>query len=371
MLYENYITKCCLTGIFLLQEKYIISVINMKEKIIELNSKNLLFNYDYYSKKVCKNIIAVIKDNAYGHGVEQVISILENTTTKMYAVANIEEAIEASEFTKKDILILDKVNDFSKVTDQMIITIISKSHLKDMLASKYNFRVHLKINTGMNRKGVFPDEFNDCMELINQSSNIKLEGIYTHYASNIKNNLEKQFACFKNTLQNIDTNKYLIHASSSVSSLLIKENFTNACRIGIGLYGLNHRYEIMKEVKPVLSLYSFVDKCTYVEKKTKVGYDYLFKAPKNGYLILSPFGYGLGYLIRQKYLAFHKGDYLKQMCRVSMDCCIYFSNKPLKEGERLELLGEHVLVDSIARINKCSPYEIVTLLNKNIKRIVI
>ena len=97
----------------------------MNEKLIEINSKNLLFNYDFYSKKTCKDIIAIIKDNAYGHGVEQTISILERTNVKMYAVANIDEAIEASKYTDKDILVLDKVNDFSKITPQIIITVIS------------------------------------------------------------------------------------------------------------------------------------------------------------------------------------------------------------------------------------------------------
>lgn len=343
----------------------------MKEKIIEINSKNLLFNYNYYSKKTCKNIVAIIKDNAYGHGAKEIIESLNKSNVKMYAVANIEEALEAINYTDKDILILDKVNDFSLINEQMIITIISKSHLQDMIASKYKFRVHLKINTGMNRKGINPTEFEECMNLIKNSSNIKLEGFYTHYASNKRSNLEKQFNCFKNTLKNIKREDYLIHASSSVSSLLLKENFTNTCRIGIGLYGLNHRYEIMKNVKPVLSLYSYIDKCTYISKNSKIGYDYLFKVPSNGYIILSPLGYGLGYLIRQKYLAYYKEEYLKQMCRVCMDCCIYFSKRPIKEGERIELLGEHVLVDNIAKINKCSPYEVVTLLNKNIKRIVI
>lgn len=346
-------------------------VIQMKERLIELNSKNLLFNLNYYLKKTNKNIIAIVKDNAYGHGIKEIIQTLENTAVKTYAVANIHEAIEACQYTSKDILILDKVNDFSKITDQMIITIISRHHLEDMIASKYNFRAHLKINTGMNRKGISPDEFDECMKIIENSSNVKLEGFYTHYASNKKSNLEKQFTCFKNTLKNIKRNEYLIHASSSVSSLLIKENFTNTCRIGIGLYGLNHRYEIMKEVKPVLTLYSYIDKCSYIEKGTKVGYDYSFKAPCNGYIILSPLGYGLGYLIRQKYQAYYKGEYLKQMCRVCMDCCIYFSSKPIKDGEKIELLGNHIQVDKIARINKCSPYEIVTLLNKDIKRIVI
>lgn len=346
-------------------------VIKMKERTIEINSKNLLFNYNYYSKKTSKNIISIVKDNAYGHGIKEIIKVLENTDTTLYAVANIEEALEASTYTDRDILILDKVNDFSKINEQMVITIISKSHLEDMIASKYYFRAHLKINTGMNRKGILPEDFAYCMNLIENSENIKLEGIYTHYASNKRSNLEKQFQCFRQTLSNINKDKYLIHASSSVSSLLLKENFTNACRIGIGLYGLNHRYEIMKEVKPVLSLYSYVDKCTYVEKNTKIGYDYLFKAPANGYIILSPLGYGLGYLIRQKYLAYYKNEYLKQMCRVCMDCCIYFSKKPIKEGERVELFGEHILVDTVAKINKCSPYEVVTLLNKNIKRIVV
>jgi len=343
----------------------------MQERLIEINSNNLLFNLNFYKKNTCKEIIAIIKDNAYGHGFKQIIEILDKSEIKMFAVANIGEAIEVCKYTKKDILILDKVNDFSKITEQMIITIISKNHLIDMIRSKYSFRAHLKINTGMNRKGISPSEFDECLEIINDCTNISLEGIYTHYASNKKSDLNKQYECFKNTVKSIDKSKYLLHCSSSVSSLLLKENFTNACRIGIGLYGLNHRYEIMKEVKPVLSLYSYVDKCTLIDKHTKVGYNYMFKTPTNGYLILSPIGYGLGYLIKQKYQAFYNGEYLKQMCRVCMDCCIYFSKKPVKEGSKIELLGENILVDNIARNNKCSPYEIVTLLNKNIKRIVI
>jgi alanine racemase len=346
-------------------------VIKMSERIIELNSKNLLYNLDFYKKKTTKDIIAIVKDNAYGHGLKEIISIIDNTEIKMYAVANIEEAIEASNYTQKDILILDKVNDFSKITDQMIITIISKSHLTNMIKSKYHFRVHLKINTGMNRKGILPKEFDECMTLIKAAKNINLEGIYTHYASNKKSDLNKQYETFKTVVKQLDKNNYLIHASSSVSSLLLKENLTNACRIGIGLYGLNHRYEVMKEVRPVLSLYSHIDKCSEINKNTLVGYNYMFKTPSTGFLLLSPIGYGLGYLIRQKYQAFYKGIYLKQMCRVCMDCCIYFSKTPIKEGEKIELLGEHIPVDTIARNNKCSPYEIVTLLNKSIKRIVI
>lgn len=343
----------------------------MKEKLIEINSKNLLFNYEFYKKNTNKKIIAIVKDNAYGHGFKQVIEVLDNTDNIMYAVANLEEALEVIKYTKKDVLILDKVNDYSKVTKQMVITIISKEHLLEMIESNYDLRAHLKINTGMNRKGIFEEQFNEVIDLINSSPHIVLEGIYTHYASNKKSDLSKQFECFKRTIKNIDTSKYLIHASSSVSSLLLKENVTNACRIGIGLYGLNHRYEIMKDVKPVLSLYSYVDKCTLVKKNTKIGYSYMFKAPADGYIVLSPIGYGLGYLIRQKYHAFYKGEYLKQMCRVCMDCCIYFSSKYIEENERLELIGEHVKADEIARLNKCSPYEVVTLLSKDIKRIVI
>lgn len=341
------------------------------EKYITINSENLLFNYNYYSDKTSKNIIAVIKDNAYGHGYKQIIQILENTDLKMYAVSSLKEAIEVSKHTEKDILILDKVSEYKKVTEQMILTIINKDHLDEMTKSKCDLRVHLKINTGMNRKGIDPSEFNECLSIINNTESLNLEGIYTHYASNKKSDLEKQFQCFKNLVKSLNRAKYLIHASSSVSSLLLRENLTNTCRIGIGLYGLNHKYEIMKNLKPVLSLYSCVESCTKVNKNTKVGYDYGFKVPSNGYLIVSPIGYGLGYTIKQKYQAFYKGEYLRQMSRVCMDCCIYFSSKPIKENEKLELYGEHIKIDNIARINKCNPYEIVTLLNKDIKRIVI
>ena len=59
------------------------------------------------------------------------------------------------------------------------------------------------------------------------------------------------------------------------------------------------------------------------------------------------------------------------MSQICMDCCVYFSSGPININEKIELFGEHVKIDDIAKINKCSPYEIVTLLNKDIKRIVI
>lgn len=341
------------------------------EKYITINKNNLIYNYDYFDNKTNKKIIAVIKDNAYGHGYEQVIQILEKVDVMMYAVSNIDEAILVSKYTKKDILILDRFTDYSKVTNQMILSIINESHLKDLLDSKLKLRIHLKINTGMNRKGISPNNFSECLSLINESNSLELEGVYTHYASNKKADLERQFQLFKDTCKEMDRNKYLIHASSSVSSLLLKENFTNTCRIGIGLYGLNHKYTVLKQTKPVLSLFSYVDSCTIIDKNNKVGYDYKFKVPSKGYLILSPIGYSKGYTIKQKYLAFYKGEYLKQMSKVCMDCCIYFSSRPINVNEKIELFGEHIKIDDIAKVNKCSPYEIVTLLNKDIKRIVV
>ena len=56
----------------------------MKEKFIQVNSQNLLFNYNYYAQKTNKQIIAIIKDNAYGHGIQQTIEVLDNTNIKIY-----------------------------------------------------------------------------------------------------------------------------------------------------------------------------------------------------------------------------------------------------------------------------------------------
>ena len=341
------------------------------DKHITINSENMIHNFKYFDNNTNKKIIAVIKDNAYGHGYEQVIEILEKTSITMYAVSSIDEAILVSKYTSKDILILDRFTDYTNVTNQMVLSIISESHLHELLSSNLNLRVHLKINTGMNRKGISPNNFDYCFSLINKSTTLHLEGVYTHYASNKKYDLEQQFQIFKQTCKGIDRNKYLIHASSSVSSLLLRENFTNACRIGIGLYGLNHKYSVLKPTKPVLSLFSYVDSCTEINKHCKVGYDYKFKVPSKGYLILSPLGYSKGYTSKQKYLAFYKGEYLKQTSQICMDCCIYFSSRPININEQIELFGEHIKIDDIAKTNKCSPYEIVTLLSKDIKRIVV
>lgn len=343
----------------------------MNNTLIEINSNNLIFNHQYYYSKTNKKIICVIKDNAYGHGFKEIITILEKQDIFMYAVANISEAIEVSKYTKKDILILDKVNDFSLVTNQMILTIISKNHLQEIIDSRLKLRVHLKINTGMNRKGINSCELEECIKIINNNHLLSLEGIYTHYANNKRKYLLKQFNSFKSSLKNIDTSKYLIHASSSVSSLLLKEDFTNAIRIGIGLYGLNCSNKEMNDLKPVLSLYSFNASCTPVKRNQRIGYDYKYKSKKDGFLVLSPIGYGLGYLRRNHYHAFIKGEYLKQISNVCMDCCIFFSSHKIKNNERIELIGPHIKADMLAKKNKCSVYEMVTLLNNKIKRIVI
>lgn len=341
--------------------------VHMK-KCITINSKNLLFNYDYYKKKTNKKIIAVIKDNAYGHGYKQIIKILENSDALMYAVSNINEASLVSKHTKKDILILDRCTDYKKISNQMILTIINENHIQELIETKLNFRVHLKINTGMNRKGINSNNFSKCLSIILNSKNLHLEGIYTHYASNKIKELKKQFKLFENTCKYIDKSKYLIHASSSNSSILLKEDFTNACRIGIGLFGL---CDSSSALKPVLSFYSYVDSCSPINKNCKIGYDYAFKTHSKGYLILSPVGYSNGYTRGKKYYAFYKNNYIKQISNVCMDCCIYFSKTPIKINDKIELFGENIRINNIAKKSKKSPYEIITLLSKDIKRIVI
>ncbi|MBR3891353.1 MAG: alanine racemase [Bacilli bacterium] len=334
------------------------------DKYLSINSENLRYNLDYYKGHTNKKIIAVVKNNAYGHGVKEVSNVIDEKVN-MYAVSNLKEARELKEYTSKDILILDRIDDLEDIDKNLIVTIISIKHLKKMIALNKSIRIHLKVNVAMKRKGILLEEVNEAITLIKESKLI-LEGIYTHYSTYKLKIVKKEFKLFKESLKDIDITDLLIHASSSISSLNLKENFTNCIRVGIGMYGLKKLDKCMNKLKVTTSLYAYSKSIYKIKCFNRFSYHDLYIGRK-GYVLMCVLGYGDG-LFSKKFIGYCNGKYIKEIGNKNMDNMYFYSRDYVFDNSRIELFGSHVSLDRYCKKNKIAVCKILASLNANITK---
>ncbi|MDO8734842.1 MAG: alanine racemase, partial [Elusimicrobiota bacterium] len=195
----------------------------------EINLENIKFNVGIIKKFVGRNvdILAVVKADAYGHGLRQVAKTLEKSAVKIFGVATIEEGIELRiSGIKKDILILGSTYPFENFSEvikhNLTPTIASISGLEffNKFAKYKNKKLpfHLKIDTGMARLGISPKTFVSLIEKIKNLKNIYIDGVYSHLAcaSENENFTKKQIRDFEKLSRKIPARYKHIAASTAI-----------------------------------------------------------------------------------------------------------------------------------------------------------
>ena len=200
----------------------------MKHTNIILNFNNLCDNINYYYNTFNKKIMAVLKNNAYGHGLKEISEYLDKNEKVIYLVVNnIKEALYLrNNNIKKDILILGNIesNDLPLIKDRNLT--ISINNIKTfylLIENEFKGKVHININSGMNRLGIAPFELERILK-----SSLNIEGIYTHYLGDERDftNIKLQQEKFINAISKINYEKYLIHDVSSNNVALLNLNYT-------------------------------------------------------------------------------------------------------------------------------------------------
>src|SRR5690554_6109493 len=260
------------------------------QRIAEINLDHLNHNIKEINR-VSKNkeIIAVIKSNAYGHGSIGVAKSLEKLGVRFFAVANLEEAIELRENNiSSKILILGRTDE-EKLSElikyDLIQTVISKEYSEILLESNLNIKVHIKVNTGMNRFGFNLttirniDIISKEVQYLFNSKTLIVDGIYTHFsdAAN-KKTTHNQISLFSNLIEKLRQNninpKY-IHCSNSIATILYGKNtISNSIRVGMLIYGIDQTKQI--DLKPILLLKSKVINIQNIKVGQSIGYSETF-----------------------------------------------------------------------------------------------
>ncbi|MGN0401056.1 MAG: alanine racemase [Acetatifactor sp.] len=341
----------------------------------------------------------VIKTDGYGHGSSQIARVLEPMDFMWgFAVATPEEAYRLRMAgIKKPLLILGYTFPYcyERLALEEIRPAVFKADsipLLEKAAEKTGKRikVHIKVDTGMNRIGIRPDEEGlEFVKRIAACDRIEVEGIFTHFAASDakdKTGALKQLEIFRRFADRIEEELSihipLKHCSNSAGILEMPEANMDLVRAGITLYGLYPSEEVSRDIvklAPALSIYSRI---VYIKKLLpgeSVSYGGTFTAEREMRIATIPLGYGDGYprsLSGKGYVLVH-GKRAPILGRVCMDQMMVDVTEIANaaEGDRVVLLGydeeEHISAESLGRMSGRFNYELVCDIGKRVPRVYI
>ena len=341
-------------------------------------------------------IMAVIKTDGYGHGAIPIAGELQKEEAVYgFAVATPEEALDLRRNNvHKPILILGytfpgKYEELIK--NNISMAVFRKDSLMEIaqIAKKihYKARVHIKVDTGMGRIGVMPNEegLSFAGEILN-TPDLCLEGVFTHFAKADETDKEftyGQIQKYNDFVAQIEEKyQYQIpvkHVSNSAGIIDIKEANMDVVRAGIILYGLWPSDEVSKNeisLKPALSLYSTIVYLKEVDEGTPISYGGKFVADKKMKIATIPVGYGDGYprSLSGKGYVLIRGQKAPILGRVCMDQFMVDVSHiaDVKMGDKVTLIGkdkeEVITVEELGEIADKFNYEFVCGLSKRIPR---
>ena len=260
-----------------------------------------------------KTLIAVVKANAYGLGAKEVSEHLAEAGAAFFAVATLDEAIDLRMHgIKQKILVLGTISPehINKAIQHRIAVTAPNlewvKEAKNEVNDTYDKEVwiHIKVNTGMNRYGTSDiDEIKEMIEEINSFSRFIYEGIYSHFTSSDEDNevTDEQFGLFKNIVSEVERPEY-VHISNSGGALTLKEDFTNAIRTGIALYGYYPSIWTASVTSvgltPSVKLSTEISAVHQLEQGESVSYGRKYTAASKETVATLPIGYADGLLRR-------------------------------------------------------------------------
>lgn len=327
-----------------------------------------------------KAVFCVCKANAYSHGDYYIAQAAQEGGSPYICVSSYDEAFSLrKQGFRGDILILGYVDVSSVgeiIKDHITISIFSYEWVKQMSDMDIDFhklRVHLKIDTGMNRIGMKSlSEIQSVLHLLEELG-VDIEGIYTHYHSadkEDKHSCEQQSNWFYQIVDNLAYAFKWIHTSNSDASLSYCDKRSNAVRIGLALYGIK---SVASEVtlQPVLSLYSTITHIKVVHKGETIGYDATYTCYKDSVIATLPIGYGDGFLRANqgRFVCIDTHPY-EIVGRICMDQTMILVDKMYPVGQRVEIIGEHIPLVKMAKELNMLVYEVLCLLNDRITKVI-
>lgn len=343
-------------------------------------------------------LIAVIKADAYGHGVIPVAKALHEEAA-MYAVATVAEAVELriAEIGKPVLVLFNALPvQAETIIDYQLTPSVYEPTLCNALSCAAQSKgtsvsVHLDVDTGMNRGGIWYTEAVDFIKWLTSLEGIEIEGIFTHFATAdeaAKTHVHLQLKRFKSVLSELsqlNLRPLIAHSANSAATLTLFDAHFDAVRVGLSLYGVYPSPEVRRassvSLQPALSWKARIISLRQSMQGEGVSYGRTHIVDEPTWLATLPVGYADGYsrTLSNRAEAIIGGTSCRQVGSVCMDGTV-FQIPPSKEkeadlhiGDEAVLIGKQgdveITVDQVAEKAGTISYEILTGIGKRIPRI--
>jgi alanine racemase len=359
----------------------------------EIDLKAIAYNFKVIKKTVGPKvkILTVVKSDAYGHGMLPVAKKLVKLGVNYLGVASIDEGIILRRAgIQKPILLFENIlPQFAQevVRNNLTATICTKE-----VAARINHyakkngvkaKVHIKIDTGMGRLGIWHHEALGFIKAINNFPNLKIEGVYTHFpcADSDSDFTQKQIRDFKSLIEKIeqaDIRIPIYHVANSMGKIGYPDSHLDMVRAGLMLYGLYPKEGLKKKIKlkPVLSLKTKIIFLKKVPAGRSISYGRTFISTRETIIATLPIGYQDGYLrsLSNQAKVLFRGQHFPIVGRICMDQLMVDLGKNTKAriGDTITLVGREgkaeISLEELAHLAQTINYELACLLGSRANR---
>lgn len=336
--------------------------------------------------------MAVVKANGYGHGAVPVARAALEAGANWLGVALVEEGVELRQAgIKSPIQILSEPPSTAArlaVENELIPTVCSKEVAEAISAAAQKggqkAKIHVKVDTGMNRIGIYPEQVTSFIKYLNSLPSVEVEGLFTHFAvANHPENpyTEEQLSKFKRVLEKLDREDLtpsLKHAANSAATIFFPSAHLDMVRIGIAMYGLYPSPASRERVslRPALQLKAKVSFVKELPAGQGVSYGLTYRSQEPTQIATLPLGYGDGYsrLLSNKSEVLIGGQRRPVVGNVCMDqLMVDIGAEKVKVGDEAVLIGQQqaqeISVEELAEILGTINYEVVCNLSPRVPRV--
>lgn len=358
----------------------------------EIRLDNIAYNVRQIRRLIPKQceLMAVVKANGYGHGsLETAYTMIANGANWM-AVALPEEAVRLRRGgITAPILVLGAVSEDELdicVAQDLGVTVfephIARGLSRAAIAQGRQARVHIKVDTGMGRLGLLPEDFGELVELVLRLPGLKIEGVFTHFAQAEQSDLaytQWQWSRFRGVMEELAGKGIAIpyfHAANTAATMFLPAAHLDLVRVGLALYGMFPDGRRPVPLKPALTLKTKVAFVKRIPPGSAVSYDSAYVTWKETSVAVLPIGYGDGLTrgLSNQGRVLLNGHFCPIVGKVTMDhTMIDVGDLPVSIGDEVILIGSdgkrEITADEWAQLMGTINYEITTRLSNRVERV--
>lgn len=330
-------------------------------------------------------IMAVVKADAYGHGIETVVPTMHEEGVQSFATISYSEALRVAKLTDRDILILGRMETGQieeAIRHRFVLSIFDRDLADEVqeCATRVGIkaRCHLKVESGMNRLGIARPEAMEIMANLWQYDMLQMEGLYTHVlkSSDVEWN-RRQLESFKPVMELAEALGLRVkrHMINSHALYMFPDGHLDLVRAGLAMYGVE---EVIPGLRPSIAARTKVVQVKKIAKGEGVSYNHLYHAERDMEVAIIAMGYAEGYTqaLTGKSSALIHGKRVPVIGQICMNLTIIdVTGMGVQRGDIVTLVGrdgdEEIRVNDLARWSGLRHHELVTRFGHGLRKVVL